>query len=65
MVTERLEEIYSAAKRADAGFGNGRYVRTTVDKILKQHAINTANVEDEFKRNNLITISDLNFTHKW
>lgn len=61
MVTEKLEQIYKEAKRKDVGFGNGRFVRTTVDKILKQHAINTANVDDEFKRNNLISISDLNF----
>lgn len=61
MVTEKLEEIYTNAKRKDVGFGNGRFVRTTVDKILKQHAINTADSDDEYKRNNLITISDLNF----
>lgn len=64
-VIEKLEEIYTEAKRRDVGFGNGRFVRTTVDKILKQHAINTADTDDEFKRNNLITIADLNYLNKY
>lgn len=59
MVNDRLDTIYTNARKVGKSFGNSRYVRTTVNKILRQHAINVAKEQNPTKRNNVITLDDV------
>lgn len=38
---------------------NSRFVRNTVNKILKQHAINTIKETNDTKKNQIITLDDV------
>lgn len=67
-VLSRIETIYDNEKRkGQKTFGNSRFVRTTVEKILRVHAVNvqnigiSENVSDEQldRRRHLITIDDI------
>ena len=59
-VISRLEEIYIKEKRKDQKtFGNSRFVRNTVDKILREHAINIENETDAVRRRQIITLDDV------
>lgn len=65
-VLAKIETIYTNEKRKDQRtFGNSRFVRNTVDKILRIHAINVqtlCGIEDEEiinKRRSLITLDDV------
>ena len=56
----KLGNLYTAEKRKGSDFGNSRFVRNTVDKILRQHAINLSirkRTEDEDI--NVITSEDV------
>lgn len=58
----RLQEIYEQEKKKDQKtFGNSRFVRNTVDRILRDHAINIENESDDEKRRSLITLDDVKF----
>ena len=59
-VINRLNQIYTNEKRKDSKtFGNSRFVRNTVDKILREHAINIENESDENRRRKIITLDDV------
>jgi AAA+ superfamily predicted ATPase len=59
-VLDRLSQLYTNARKAEAKtFGNSRFVRNTVDQILRQHAINTAKERNNYKRESVITIDDV------
>lgn len=61
-VITRLEEIYNNKKQQDQKtFGNSRFVRNTVEQILKDHAINIENETDENRRRSVITLDDVKF----
>ena len=59
MVIDKLDTIYTNARKMGNSFGNSRFVRNTVNKILRQHAINTIKEQDETKKNQIITIDDV------
>ncbi len=59
MVIDRLDTIYTNARKVGKSFGNSRFVRNTVNRILRQHAINVAREPDETKRNQIITLDDV------
>lgn len=59
MVIDKLDTIYTNARKAGKSFGNSRYVRQTVNQILRQHAINVVRETDETKKNKIITIDDV------
>ena len=58
-VMDRLNYIYTNAKKMGSSFGNSRYVRNTVDQVLRQHAINTIKEKNKLKRSNVITLDDV------
>ena len=58
-VKDRLNQIYTNARKMGNSFGNSRYVRNTVDQILRQHAINTIKEKNQLKRSNIISIEDV------
>lgn len=59
MVIDRLDTIYTNARKMGKSFGNSRFVRNTVNKILRQHAINVVRENDSTKRNQIITLDDV------
>ena len=59
MVIDRLDTIYTNARKMGNSFGNSRFVRNTVNKILKQHAINTVNETNEIRKHQIITLDDV------
>ena len=59
VVLDRLSQIYTNARKMGSSFGNSRYVRNTVDQILRQHAINTIKEKNKLKRSNIITLDDV------
>lgn len=59
VVIDRLNQIYTNARKMGNSFGNSRYVRNIVDQILRQHAINTIKEKNNLKRSNIITIDDV------
>ena len=59
-VLARLDEIYTNEKRkSQKNFGNSRFVRNTVDQILREHAINIENESDADRRRYIITLDDV------
>ena len=58
-VIDRLNTIYTNASKMGNSFGNSRFVRNTVNKILKQHAINTIKETNDMKKNKIITLDDV------
>lgn len=58
-VIDRLDKIYTNARKMGNSFGNSRFVRNTVNKILKQHAINTIKETNDTKKNQIITLDDV------
>lgn len=64
-VIERIKTIYENKKRQDSKvFGNSRFVRTTVEQILKEHAINIENETDNERRRTVITLDDVKINNK-
>jgi AAA+ superfamily predicted ATPase len=59
MVLENFDKIYTNARKMGNSFGNSRFVRTTVNRVLKQHAINTIKEGDPLKKNQIITVDDV------
>ena len=59
VVIDRLNQIYTNARKMGNSFGNSRYVRNIVDQILRQHAINTIKEKNNLKRSNIITLDDV------
>ena len=57
-VRQRIYQICDMAKRRNS-FGNGRFVRQKVDDILRKHAQNSVDQEDEEIRNHIITKEDI------
>ena len=59
-VIDKLNHIYTNARKSgNNSFGNSRFVRNTVNKILKQHAINTVNETNEIRKHQIITLDDV------
>lgn len=59
VVIDKLNQIYTNARKMGSSFGNSRYVRNTVDQILRQHAINTVREKNPLKRANVISVDDV------
>jgi AAA+ superfamily predicted ATPase len=59
VVFDKLSQIYTNARKMGSSFGNSRYVRNTVDQILRQHAINTVREKNKLKRANVISVDDV------
>jgi len=59
-VTNLLEKIFENEKRrTQKNFGNSRFVRNTVDKILSAHAINVEKEGNDEKKLRIITVDDI------
>lgn len=59
-VIDKLNHIYTNARKAGTNsFGNSRFVRNTVNKILKQHAINTVKENNDIRKHQIITVDDV------
>ena len=58
-VTNKFNDIYERARKKGQGFGNSRFVRNTVNEVLRKHAVNTAFEEDNDLKNHIITLKDL------
>lgn len=55
---ERINTLCTIAKKSTT-FGNGRFIRNTIDKVLRQHAINTIDSDDIQLKNHIITEKDI------
>ena len=56
----KIESIYASEKlKAQKQFGNSRFVRNTVDQILREHAINIETESNDERRRSIITLDDV------
>lgn len=59
-VLSKIESIYASEKlKAQKQFGNSRFVRNTVDQILREHAINIETESNDERRRSIITLDDV------